>query len=51
VAVEIHGNHVVVDLLESLHWIEEFPESNIGLDTGYPDLVFRGFSQFLQENV
>jgi hypothetical protein len=35
---EIHEiSNVVFDLLQSLHWIEEFPKSNIGLVTGYPD--------------
>jgi hypothetical protein len=38
VPVEINEiSNVVVGLLESLHWIEEFPESNVGLDTGYPE--------------
>jgi hypothetical protein len=39
---------VVVEWLTLLPFIREVPGSNLGPDTSYLDLCFRGFSQYLQ---
>jgi hypothetical protein len=43
-------HNTVVEWLALLFHIREIPDSNISLETGYPE-IFLGFSESLQVNV
>jgi hypothetical protein len=46
--LQYQGSNVVVKWLTLLLRIREIQSSNLGTETGYPDLRFSGFTQSLQ---